>query len=115
MTTVTFTQAEIIGRTVRDHLADSLSTLPKLLEDNNEASIHFYFSNLTAMRKVIFPTLVSAYDTWINQHDVSALKHAVENSASHWKKIAQTMLSLHQKHKDDCSTYIIDYVADQHL
>ena len=115
MADVTFTLAEIIGRAVRDHLADSISTLPKLLEDNNEASIHFYFSNLTAMRKLIFPTLVSAYDTWINNHDISALHDAVENSAEHWKKVAQTLLSLHEQHKKACSTYIIDYIESQHL
>ena len=115
MSDITFTQAEIIARAVRDHLADSLSTLPKLLDDNNEASVHFYFSNLTAMRKVIFPTLVSAYDTWINNHDISALQNAVNSSTEHWTTVAQTLLSLHREHKKACSTYIIDYITHQHL
>lgn len=115
MSAVTFTQAEIIGRAVRDHLADSISTLPKILEDNNEASIHFYFSNLTAMRKVIFPSLVSAYDTWINNQDISHLQTSIENSSRHWTEVGQTMLELHKKYKGDCDTHIIDYVATQHL
>jgi len=49
MSDILFTPAEIMARSVRDNLADSISTLPRLLEDNNEASIHFYFSNLPFM------------------------------------------------------------------
>jgi hypothetical protein len=47
MSDITFTQAEIMARAVRDHYADTLHTLPTLIENNNRASIHFYFANLT--------------------------------------------------------------------
>ncbi|MCW8922416.1 MAG: hypothetical protein OQK69_02130, partial [Gammaproteobacteria bacterium] len=53
MQDISFTQAEIMARAVRDHLADALSTLPTLIEQNNQASIHFYFANLTNIRKHI--------------------------------------------------------------
>ena len=53
-------QAEFMARAVRDNIADMLSTLPKLLHKNETAQIHFYFANLSAMRKMIFPSLPEA-------------------------------------------------------
>jgi len=41
-------RAEIVARAVRDHVADCSVALPRLLERNNTASLHFYFANFTA-------------------------------------------------------------------
>lgn len=103
---ITFTQAEIMARAVRDHYADTLHTLPHLIENNNEASIHFYFANLTHMRKKIFPALVKAYNLWCQSKKISAIEQTVAASVNHWHNIAQQMLALHQQDADSCSTKI---------
>ncbi len=104
---ISFTQAEIMARAVRDHFADTLHTLPVLLESNarekeQRASIHFYFANLTHMRKHIFPSLMNAYQQWLKTGDPGALRENVSLAKQHWKKIAQKILALHtQKPKYD--------------
>ena len=57
-------KAELMLRAVRDHLADSISTFPSLIEEQNEASIHFYMGNLNNMRKHLYPSLQEAYQQW---------------------------------------------------
>lgn len=115
MLDISFTQAEIMARAVRDHLADAISTLPTLIEQNNRASIHFYFGNLTSMRKHIFPSLQAAYQQWQTSNNIEPLKQAVKNSQNHWQNIATQMLSLHNQHKEKCSTYIESLVNANHL
>lgn len=115
MSDITFTQAEIIARAVRDHLADAISTLPVLLQQQNEASIHFYFANLTNMRKHIFPSLEAAYQQWATSHNMSELENAVNKSQGHWQDIATRMLSLHNEHQSKCSTHIESLVNNNHL
>ena len=115
MQDISFTQAELMARAVRDHLADALSTLPVLIEQNNQASIHFYFGNLTNMRKHIFPSLQDAYLQWQKSNNIAQLKKAVKNSANHWQNIASQMLSLHNQHKEKCSTHIEALVNSNHL
>ncbi len=94
MQEITFTQAEIMARACRDHLADVLSTLPALLEQNNAASIHFYFANLTSMRKLIFPMLEQAYQRWLQTGDTDAIQRAVEQGQQHWQNLTREMLAL---------------------
>jgi hypothetical protein len=115
MSDITFTQAEIMARAVRDHLADAVSTLPALLQQKNEASIHFYFANLTNMRKHIFPSLLSAYQQWTESHNISELENAVNESEAHWLNIATRMLSLHNAQKEQCGTYIEALINKNHL
>ena len=74
MQDISYTQAEIMARAVRDHLADAISTLPALLENNMDASIHFYFANLTNMRKHIMPSLQAAYLSWRDNGDSAPLQ-----------------------------------------
>ena len=115
MQDINFTQAELMARAVRDHLADAISTLPELIEQNNTASIHFYFGNLTNMRKHIFPSLQEAYQQWQQSNNIAQLKKAVKNSENHWQNIASQMLSLHNQHKEKCSTHIETLVNASHL
>lgn len=82
------TQAEIMLRAVRDHLADSLATLPALIENGNKASIHFYFGNMTAMRKYLAPSLVNAYEHWHEKDDISLLDECLADGKAHWHKLA---------------------------
>ncbi len=116
MQAISFTPAEIMARAVRDHLADTLSTLPKLLQDNNKASIHFYFANLTSMRKLIFPLLQDAYRQWLQNGDTGALSHGVELGQLHWQNIGSQMLALHRQYdSESLSDGIQNLVKQNHL
>ena len=79
---------ELMLRAVRDHLADCVSTLPKLLEEGSEPSIHFYFGNLQAMRRELFPSLLRAYDRWLEGDDLESLRRVAGDGADHWRRVA---------------------------
>ena len=81
-------QAEFQMRAVRDHLADCLTTLPALITDRNVVSLHFYFANLTGLRKQIFPGLVTAYEHWVNTQDYALLAQTSEAGKDHWLQTA---------------------------
>ena len=115
MSDITFTQAEIMARAVRDHYADTLHTLPTLIENNNRASIHFYFANLTNMRKHIFPSLMTAYNKWCVSKNINTIEQTVTTSVDHWQNISQQMLALHQQYTKQCSVRIEALVNDNHI
>lgn len=112
---ISFTQAEIMARAVRDHLADAISTLPALLQQNNEASIHFYFSNLTSMRKLIYPSLQTAYLRWIESHNIAELENTIAKSQPHWLNLATQMLALHNAEPEQCGKAIQALVTNNYL
>ena len=114
MSDITFTQAEIMARAVRDHYADTLHTLPTLINHNNQASIHFYFANLTNMRKHIFPSLMDAYHEWCENGDIKIIEQTVDEALDHWQTLAQQMLELHQQDAEHCSAKIEALVKCSH-
>jgi len=93
-------QAEIMLRAVRDHLADSITTLPALLEDNNPASMHFYFGNMTAMRKHLAPGLLAAYEHWHATGKPDKLQNLAKKSQKHWQGLADDVRDLYAKSTD---------------
>jgi len=115
MSDITFTQAEIMARAVRDHYADTLHTLPSLIKNNNRASIHFYFANLTNMRKHIFPALMDAYNKWCETRNINTIEKTVTSSVDHWQNIAEQMLALHQEDTKRCSVTIESLVNNNHI
>ena len=115
MSELMFTQAEIMARAVRDHLADALSTLPVLLDKKQDASIHFYMANLTNMRKHIFPTLVDAYEDWLESNDTSRLVELVDDSRAHWQNIATEMLALFNQYGENSHERIEQLVENNTL
>lgn len=92
------TPAELMARAVRDHLADCTNTLPMLVEQRREASLHLFVANLGAMRKQLFPALVTAYDRWRDDGDIDAIHTAAKRGAAHWRDLAGQMLALHERH-----------------
>jgi len=86
--------AEIMLRAIRDHLADSLTTLNTLLERNNAASMHFYFGNLTAMRKKLAPQLMKSYESWYKNGDTKLIEEYIAISCQHWEYLAKECLQL---------------------
>ena len=113
MSQLMFTQAEIMARAVRDHLADAISTLPVLLEKKQHASIHFYMANLTSMRKHIFPSLLEAYQDWLESDDTSELIELVDDSRQHWKSLATEMLALFDQYGEN-SHESIEQLVENH-
>lgn len=93
--------AEIMLRAVRDHLSDATTTLPKLIEDNNPASLHFYFGNMTAMRKKLSPSLMEAYQHWHETDQLDQLQKYISKSQTHWQKIALDALNQFSEAKNN--------------
>jgi hypothetical protein len=84
--------AELMARAVRDHWADCRVTLPKLLEREDAASIHFYLGGLSGMRKQLFPRLVSAYEAWHASGDWDLLRACIGEGEAHWGSLARRLL-----------------------
>ncbi len=101
--TVSGTRGELVARAVRDHLADSISTLPTLLERENEAGLHFYFANLRGMRRELFPELTEAYQRWVEGEPLQALRLQVERGAQRWQETAHHLIGRHRDHPDACA------------
>lgn len=108
-------QAELLVRSIRDNLADSLSTLPRLLEDAEPARIHFYFANMSNLRKVIFPSIMSAYQEWLKHGDKSPLTKLLNKSEKHWTNLAQQCLKLFNKHGDNSAPHIESTIKNHYL
>jgi hypothetical protein len=87
---------ELMARSVRDHLADALSTLPSLIEQASPPLIHFYFANLSGIRKQIYPALMDAYEHWITYNDDEKLKQQIATGREHWLQVARELLQLHE-------------------
>jgi hypothetical protein len=85
-------RGERVMRAVRDHLADSLTTLPALLEGGHDGALHFYFANLTGMRASLAPHLRKAYESWVERGSTHALKRLVAPSREHWLSVARLLL-----------------------
>lgn len=87
---------ELMARAVRDHLADALSTLPRLIEQNDPPLLHFYFANLSGMRRQIYPGLLEAYDQWVKNADTRELEQQVKAGKEHWMKVAERLVEIHE-------------------
>ncbi len=111
------THAEIMLRAIRDHLADSMTTLPKLLESEGDgkstASLHFYFGNMTAMRKHLAPQLIDAYQHWNESGKSDQLQQIVDRSKSHWLGLSKQLIEKYLAGQD--ATAIENTVNDNKL
>lgn len=99
-------QAEIMARAVRDNIADMLSTLPRLLEKEEPAQLHFYFANISSMRKLMFPGLQQAYSDWLENKNTQHLKALTSEASEHWIQIALQMISLYKQHGEKAHTHM---------
>jgi len=94
-------KTEIMIRAVRDHLADSLTTLPGLVGKGKDASLHFYFANLPNMHKNLFPALIQAYESWVTGGKREVIEELVPASKAHWDALSNQMLDIYRKDPDD--------------
>lgn len=99
-------QAELMARAVRDHIADCISTLPGLIQQQKIQSIHFYFGNFRAMRKTLFPALSSAYNQWIQDDHLENVEKTLEQACQHWQQLAKEMLDIYHRHGQQSAPHI---------
>jgi len=103
-------KAELMARAVRDHLADCLSTLPFLLEQQNPAALHFYFANMTHIRKEMFPSSIQAYQQWASSGKTSSLADMTQAAAKHWQKTLQSILAIAEMDAQNPATKIVTLI-----
>jgi hypothetical protein len=97
LATLSRTKGEILVRAARDILADCLSTLPRLVDQENTAALHFYFASFSGMRRYLFPEALAAYQRWIEDGDVQTLRQLACAGAQRWLETAQKLLELHRQ------------------
>jgi hypothetical protein len=100
------TKSEIVARAARDILADCLSTLPHLIERENEPALHFYFASFSGMRRHLFPEAMTAYRRWADDGDVEPLQRLVRDGLQHWLATTHKMLELHRRYGTESGTAI---------
>ncbi|MGV6818297.1 MAG: Sfum_1244 family protein [Thiotrichales bacterium] len=108
-------RAELELRAVRDNLADSLETLPYLLQTQRPELLHFYFATFSAMRREMFPALHSAYQQWITDSEDNGLEQAVRDGQGHWLEVSERALEIHQQTPDKPSRAISNLIAESRL
>lgn len=87
-------RSEGIARAVRDLLADSLSTLPVLLERGNLPALHFYFATYDAPRRQLFPQALEAYEEFSRSGDQGRLRQVAQDGIERWLATARELLAL---------------------
>jgi hypothetical protein len=104
LSTLPRSKAEIMFRAVKDHLADSLSTFPQLMNDFKPQSLHFYIANLTSMRKILSPRLIFLYELWLKEgfkdQPLAGFQEYVETAKAHWLQLAREMIDLKEQYPD---------------
>jgi hypothetical protein len=100
------TPAELMARAVRDHLADCTHTLPMLIEEGRDASLHLFIANLGAMRKQLFPSLLAAYEEWLASGDRTVLAVLIQHGVEHWRETARHILELHGRYGERAAKMI---------
>lgn len=108
-------KASIMLRAVRDHLADSLTTLPALLNLNAAPSWHFYFGNLNNMRKDLYPSLIKGYDEWYEKGSLSKMSEIIESGQTHWLKLCQKILQLDKTDSKSLQSEIQNLIEQNRL
>ena len=91
---------ELIARAIRDHIADCMVTLPTLLAQGADPSLHFYFANFSGMRKSIFPQLHQAYEQWRKDGTLEPLKNTVSEGADLWLERGKSLINSFEQGDD---------------
>ena len=112
---VAYTPAELMARAIRDHWADCRVTLPELIRQADEASIHFYLGGLSGMRKTLFPRLLEAYEQWSGERDWQILSAVVTQGQAHWSALSNKLLDLHRQHGQAAAWPIKELVESSYL
>ncbi len=110
LTTLTLPRVEIMARAIRDNLADCISTLPEMLANQRDASLHFYFGQFNAMRRKLFPALLNAYQLWADKGNQKPLEKMAQQGEQHWANVANHITRLYQATGQKSGSEIATYV-----
>lgn len=105
-------RAIFLARSVRDNLADCLSTLPELIRQEQACSLHFYFANLEGLRRTLFPQLVAAYEYWRDSGYPGKLNTAVQAGKAHWQSVARQLLDSWNNNPKEAEAMMDKWVDD---
>lgn len=108
-------KASIMIRAIRDHLADSITTLPHLLQLNSAPSWHFYFGNLNNMRKDLYPSILKSYDEWYETGSLSTMTKIIEKGKQHWLSLCQQILQINDADLKSQQNKIQNLIENNHL
>ncbi len=84
---------ELKVRAVRDNLADCLSLLPACLSLGDQASLDFFYANMTPLRKQLFPSFCNAYQAAKRQGNHQPISKVVREGQTHWLSTSQQLIS----------------------
>lgn len=101
LATVTNSRLELMLRGVKDFYADSLTTLPALIDQSRIPSLHFYAGNMSAMRKEICPSFMKVYKDWCRDDDAEQFRQWVSKSKLHWQKIMSEILMMREQNQKE--------------
>lgn len=93
----THRHAELLARSIRDNLADCLSTLPALVENEAWCSLHYYMAELDGLRMVLFPSLTEAYKSWRDSSHPDGLVKTISQGQRHWLEQAENLLEIYRE------------------
>ncbi|HEY0722012.1 MAG TPA: hypothetical protein VGE50_12250 [Gammaproteobacteria bacterium] len=102
-------RAEYQLRAIRDHLVDCRYTLPWLLDEGRESSLHFFMANYSALRREIFPELEQAYRHWVSGGTLQPLKATLLSGADRWYAEAEQALQLFRQYGEDTARLVALY------
>jgi hypothetical protein len=88
---------ELMLRSIRDNLADCLTTIPNIIEDLEPARLHFFIANMGNMRKTLFPSLRESYDKWLHDGSVDQFEKIANEGKEHWLSVAENLQDIFQK------------------
>jgi len=103
-------RAEYQLRAIRDHWVDCQYTLPWLLAEGRESSLHFFMANFSSLRREIFPELERAYQHWLGSGDKRKLTEVLQAGADHWRGEAEHALQLYRQYGEETSA-LLDYFS----
>lgn len=89
---------ELLARSIRDNLADCLSTLPELIEREAWCSLHYYMAEFDGLRLVLFPGLTRAYESWRDSGRPDDLIRTIETGKTHWAEQANRLLNIFREY-----------------
>jgi hypothetical protein len=92
--------AERMLRAVRDNWVDCRETIPALLEERREASLHFLIGNMSAMSREIFPSLEQTYQKWLERGAATVLMELAGRGEEHWARLASEALQIHKRNPE---------------
>jgi hypothetical protein len=112
---ISHTPAELMARAVRDHFADCSTTLPYLLNNVRNDSIHLFIGSLSGMRKQIFPALQGAYERWVSSGSSDELLQLAKLGDEHWQRVALQLCDCYRHEDGDCAAQIVCIVEQNYL